>query len=367
MTTISRPRFDLGYVTPNWFASVMGTGIVSVAVVGLPVSDTTFVPALRHGVGLLLWALALALLIAISAATVGHWLHHPEVARRHHLHPTMAHFYGAAPMALLTAGAATLLIGYRVIGAESAVALDWVLWTVGSLGGLTTFAVIPYFALTRQTATLADAFGGWLMPVVPPMVSASTGALLIPHTPVALRHSLLVACYLLFALSLAACVVIIPVVLHRMAVRGLGGHGRAPAAMVPTVWILLGPLGQSVAAANLLAAKAGLARADVAALHRFAVDYGVIVWSLASLWVAIAAVMTTTTARRGLPFTLTWWSFTFPMGTYVTGSAALWAQTGNLTFRASALGGFAVLVIAWTIVAARTVRGICTGVLLAAP
>jgi hypothetical protein len=43
------------------------------------------------------------------------------------------------------------------------------------------------------------------MPVVPPMVSAATGALLLPHTPAGQpRLTLLPACSAMFGLSLRA-------------------------------------------------------------------------------------------------------------------------------------------------------------------
>ena len=48
----------------------------------------------------------------------------------------MAPFYGCPPMALLTVGAATLLIGSQVIGTHAAVVVDSVLWGLGTAGGL---------------------------------------------------------------------------------------------------------------------------------------------------------------------------------------------------------------------------------------
>ena len=51
---------DLG---PNWFASVMGTGIVAIAAATLP-----FRIAGLHVFALVIWALAAAWLIALSAA-----------------------------------------------------------------------------------------------------------------------------------------------------------------------------------------------------------------------------------------------------------------------------------------------------------
>ena len=93
------------------------------------------------------------------------------------------------------------------------------------------------------------------MPVVWPMESAPTGALLIPHLPAChLRLSLLLACYAMFGISLIASVIVITQLWQRL-VR----HSIGPAVMVPTLWIVLGPLGQSITAASLLGAAARLA------------------------------------------------------------------------------------------------------------
>ena len=51
---------------------------------------------------LAIWALAAALLIALTAATIMHWLRHRQTARSHARDPVMAHFDGAPPMAVLT-------------------------------------------------------------------------------------------------------------------------------------------------------------------------------------------------------------------------------------------------------------------------
>jgi tellurite resistance protein TehA-like permease len=58
--------------------------------------------------------------------------------------------------------------------------------------------------------------------------------------------------------------------------------------------------------------------------------------------------------RRGLPFGLTWWSFTFPVGTCVTGTIALAARSGSEVFRGAAGVLFVLLAAAWLAVAART-------------
>ena len=121
------------------------------------------------------WVIAAVLLAVLLVAVGGHWLRHPTVARSHARNPQMAHFYGAAPMALLTVGAGAVLVGKDLIGERIAVDLDWVLWTAGTLGGLFTAVSIPFLMFTQHDVEPDAAFGGWLMPVVPPMVSAADG------------------------------------------------------------------------------------------------------------------------------------------------------------------------------------------------
>jgi C4-dicarboxylate transporter/malic acid transport protein len=359
LATLDDHRLALAAIGPNWFASVMGTSIVVTAAATLPVSA----PWLRP-FALGMWLLAGLLLVAVTAATVGHWIRHPERARAHLDNPVMAHFYGAPPMALLAFGAATLLVGGDVVGAPTALALDVVLWLTGTALGLLTAVAVPYRLFTRLDVPPDGAFGGWLMPVVPPMVSAATGALLVPHTPAGqLRETLLLSCYAMFGLSLLASVVIITLLWGRLAQHKVG-----PAAMVPTLWIVLGPLGQSITAADNLGTRAALALPSpyADALRAFGLVYGVPVWGFALMWAAVAAALTVRAARSGLPFTLSWWSFTFPVGTVVTGTSDLALASGSDLFRGAAVLFFAGLVAAWLVVAVRTAVGTWSGRLLRA-
>ena len=345
---------------PNWFASVMGTGIVATAGAGLPVH----VPG-AHVFSRVVWVFAAVLLVVLVIAVSVQWFRHPTVARSHSRNPQMAHFYGACPMALLTVGSGAILIGRDLIGDRIAVDLAWVLWTAGTVGGLFTAVSIPFVMFTQFNVEPDAAFGGWLMPVVPPMVSAAAGALLVPHmAPGTGRTTMLYGCYAMFGLSLFAGLIIISMIWSRLALYGTSGTAR-----VPTLWIVLGPLGQGITAAGLLGTAAALAvPADLAkAMNLFAVLFGVPVWGFALLWIVLATSLTVRTLRRGMPFALTWWSLTFPVGTFVTGTTQLAVHTGLPAFRVAALIAYAGLLCTWGLVAVRTARGSVGGSLFAPP
>ncbi len=203
------------------------------------------------------------------------------------------------------------------------------------------------------------------MPVVPPMVSAASGALLISHigSPSG-RATLLYGCYAMFGMSLVAALIIITMIWSRLAHYGSSGSTR-----VPTLWIVLGPLGQSMTAAGLLGAQAHLAVAApiASALNTMAILYGVPVFGFVILWAALAGALTIRAHRRQMGFALTWWSFTFPVGTCVTGTTQLALHTGLPAFRWAAVIAYAGLLSAWLTVAIRTGLGSYTGRLLVRP
>jgi C4-dicarboxylate transporter/malic acid transport protein len=354
LADLEHPGDVFRHLGPNWYAPVMGTGIVANAAALLPIGVSGLRP-----VALGVWLLAAAMLLLVTAATAVHWLRFPQNARRHHHDPAMAPFYGAPPMALLTVGAGALLLGRDLIGLRAAVTVDEILWTLGTVTGLVSAVAIPYLMFTDHKLALSDVFGFWLMPVVPPMVSAATGAGLIAHLPAGQdRLALLLACYALFGISLFASLIIITLLWGRLAIHGVG-----PARLVPTLWIVLGPLGQSITATGLLGhAASGVIPAPYAtAMHAMTVVYGIPVWGFAITWLAIAAIITTRTAREHLPFSLTWWSFTFPIGTVVTGTSqlALYTHANFLTYASVAL--YALLITAWLTVATDTTRGVLHG------
>ena len=81
------------------------------------------------------------------------------------------------------------------------------------------------------------------------------------------------------------------------------------------------------------------------------------------VWLVLAAAITLRTARSagGLPFALTWWSFTFPVGTCVTGTIALATRSHDLVLQDWSVVLYVLLVVAWLGVAVRTVLFVVRG------
>ena len=228
--------------------------------------------------------------------------------------------------------------------------------------GLATSVWIPFRMITAHDHQTATALPAWLMPIVPPMVSASTGAFLLDHVPAGQpRLTLMAACYALFGLSLVVGMITMTMIWSRL-VHG----GMPPLQAAPTVWITLGMIGQSITATNLLGSRAATVfvgdQAVVATgLHVFGIVYGFAMGGFGILMFVLATLLTVHAGLRGLRFSLTWWSFTFPVGTCVTGATALGTATGISAIHGMAIGLYVVLLAAWATVASHTLRGTVTG------
>jgi tellurite resistance protein TehA-like permease len=369
------------HLGPNWYASVMGTAIVATAGAALPLD----IPGLRTACAAV-WALALVMLVGLLAARAAHWTHHRDQARAHLLDPAMAPFYGCLSMALLAVGGGALVVGRDWIGTRAAVALDATLFTTGTLVGLAAAVAVPYLLIVRNRTDPhlnqvqnpaqgparypaqgpAQASPVWLLPLVAPMVSAALGPLLVPHLPAGqAQQTLLLACFAMFGLSLLATLVMLPLIFARL----VTGGSPLPLALTPTLFLVLGPLGQSTTAVNNFADTApGVMPAPYdQGFGILAVLYGVPVMGFALLWLVLATALVVRARRRGMGFAMTWWAFTFPVGTCVTGAEGLARHTGLAAYDWLAVVLYVALVSAWAVAAVHTARGLVSGRLLAAP
>lgn len=329
-------------VGPPWFGAVMGTGILSSLLqrAELGVLSAVGAPALLGLGWLLLLGLTLGYLVRLRAG---------ETSLRQSVAAVAdATAWGLVAMGVLSIGGATLAV-LPDLGAPTglAVALAGALWAAGTVLGLVTTLA---FARRVPREPGAPTFT-WGLPVVPPMVSATTGA--------ALAAALTTSGVALVVLVVsAACFVLSLVVGGWIFVAAYRNHRRVPLPLVASVsaWIPLGIVGQSTAAAQGIAAETGRWSSAGASAETLAVGYGVVALVAGVPLVLWAVRRTVTGLAQGMPFSPGWWALTFPLGTLALGSGALGAGTGSAALEALGVALTLALVGTWTFCALATVR-----------
>ncbi|ACI97466.1 TDT family transporter [Rhodospirillum centenum] len=350
------------HFTPNWFTASMGTGILALALNQFPLP----VPGL-HGLARALWLLNIGLFGLFCLLYGARWLCCFDEARRIFRHPVMSMFLGAIPMALATILNGCLVFGPELIGA-AAVPLAHVLWEVDAVLAVACGILVPYCMVTRQDHALERMTAVWLLPVVACEVAAASGGLLVAHLPAAHGYPVLLLSYVLWALSVPAALGILVILLLRLVLHKLPGRDMAASG-----WLALGPIGTGALAllllgqeAQRLGGSAGPAGLGDAAFG-IGIVGGLILWGYGLWWLALAVLKTAHYLRRGMPFNLGWWGFTFPLGVYSLATLALGRLTGFVPFSGIGAGLVVCLALFWTVVAARTLRGALSGRLFHAP
>jgi C4-dicarboxylate transporter/malic acid transport protein len=334
-------------VGPAWFTSVMGTGILAIGIAATPLAFPG-----RADLALALWLLAVALFAIHTALLLAKFALRPADARATLTNPVAMHAWGAPPMAAFTVAVGSLTIGAHVFAPAACIALAQALFIAGVIGSVATAFAVPLQLITTHDLTLDHVNGTWLLAVVPPIVASVPAALLSPFWPAALRGTMLGLAYALLGLGVLLAALVIGVFFLRLVLH------KVPAApLVPATWIVVGPLGQSIAG---FVALGGAARsvwpAYGAGLAFAGVAYGVVMWGFALYWLAMAIVLTLRALRNGVAFTLGWWAFTFPVGVLTAGTIALYHATGATIYAVAGIALLALLATMWTLVATRSLH-----------
>lgn len=349
---VTRPtrRSSLPPAGPAWYPSVMGTGILA-TLTQIHIGSTAVGRVLAVGWLVIAWALLVTLSVVFAGRIAA-----DRRALTSTIHdPTNVAMWGTVSMGLLAVGAATdtVLPALSPGRLHLAWSLDVVLWTLGTVLGVVTALGFASLLVRRDIGTPTAVWG---LPIVPPMVSATTGSALVPQVASPEGRLWLtvitVACFFL-ALSLGA--VVFGVVYHSH-----WRHSPVPLAASASTWIPLGIVGQSTAAAQAMAAQAerDLDPALRDSIQHLANVYGWVTLAIGVPLVAYAVVVTVRGFVRRMPFNLGWWALTFPIGTLSLGSHLLGIGASQPGMSLAGRVAWLTLVGTWSLCAVGTVRGL---------
>lgn len=346
--------------TPNWFAANMGTGILALMLVQFPYGHwgQKFI-AQGLGVINIVFFVLFALLFMSRA------IFYPASFRRLIHHPVQSLFIGAIPMGFGTIVNGMILIWPITV---SSLQITTVMWWADVVLALCSVLLVPFFMFTAQDHSVERMTAAWLLPIVPPEVSAASGGLLAQHLEPSQGASVIYVSYLLWAMSVLLSMGILAILLLRLTLHKLPHRDMAVSA-----WLPLGPLGTGAMAMITLglADQKVFAGTSLAAMGQFGSMAGLfvalILWGFGLWWMVMAILFTLRYLREGLPFNMGWWGFTFPLGVFNAATYLLAHETGWPVFLPLGALFTVALTIFWVIVTHRSFIGMRSGRLFRAP
>lgn len=299
-----------------------------------------------------------AVLAAILVvAYIARWVAHLDAALADLRHPVLGPLYGLFPGGLIVVAVLVAAIGPSLLPAGAVTPSVATLTIIGAVLAFAIAATFTYLLFTGETDAQA-VNGGWLIPPVVNIIVPLGLVPLLTHVAPSTGRLLLALSYAYFGIGFFLFILVISMVHDRLVL-----HPLPSAALAPSLWIFLGPVGAGSLALLGLAKGAapffGPSAPAVSTLTLLVVSafWGFGLWALTA-----AALLLMRYLRRGpLPYGLGWWGFTFPIGAYAVATlniARAW-QSGWLEGFAVAL--VVALAVFWLIVAGRTLWAVFTG------
>ncbi len=290
-----RPGFSVGDLTPGYFASVMGTGIVSI---GAQLKGLTLLATA------LFWV-ALVLYLALAVLHVWRFVaHRARMAEDFH-DPARAFGFFTFIAATNVVAAALVGTGHRDIAIG--------LLVVSGIGWLVLGYVIPWTAVlgSHRRPMLDTANGTWFIWAVASQSVAVVAASLEPHIP-SVRNELAILAVMAWSIGLilyAACAVF--VMLRAML------YPFRPEDFDPPYWVAMGAVAISVVAGARVVEMESAPMVDVT--RDLAAGTSVVLWGFATWLVPVlfaVGVWRHLVHRIPLRYQPTLWSMVFPLGMY---------------------------------------------------
>lgn len=246
---------------------------------------------------------------------------HPQAVKAEFHHPIQGNFFAAATMTLMILASSLI---------RPAPALAETLWAIGAVTNLAVTVAIVTAWISRDWK-VTHAAPVWFIPVV--------GNLIIPIVGTPLGYSEIG--WMMFAVGLLFWVVLFTIIFYRLI---FDAPMQGP--LRPTIFILITPPSLCFIAHTVLS--------------------GGLVNGISQMFLGIAiftflALIPQVPALVRLPFSLSWWSYVFPLAAFSTACTLYADALGTASSKTLAIGAIALVTVVTLIVTVHTVRYIMAG------
>ncbi|KAF1996748.1 C4-dicarboxylate transporter/malic acid transport protein [Amniculicola lignicola CBS 123094] len=344
----------------------MGTGIVSIILHAFSEQYPEHHGVL-HVLSIAFFVLNCVLFTIIMVITVLRYTLYPATWSLMLSEPTQSLFLGTIPM-----GFATIVNMFVAICVPSWGGVTWRfawgMWWLDVVVSVVICFGLPFQMMTKHRVAHETMTAVWLLPVVSTIVAAASGAVVADCLPDP-RFSLwtILTSYVLWGTGVPIAFVIMTIYFHRLTV-----HKLPPQAVIASVFLPLGPMGQGGYGIMELGAQAKRIFPDLGTLHPAAGEIlyvqgwliAIIMWGFGLLWffLAVASI-----SRSKFPFNMGWWGFTFPLGTFAMSTLTMAQELPSQFFKILGTIFGTCVILLWFVVMAGTVKNILYGQLFEAP
>ncbi|GAB6148127.1 TDT family transporter [Stetteria hydrogenophila] len=328
--------------SPAWFASVMGTGIVAVT----SLFYSQYLPFLK-ALAYFTFYLNVALFFVLLVPWILRWIFFREEALADLEHPVNSNFY-----ATISAGMIVLAVDFIVVGRN--MTAGEVFWLIGTIATIFFGVVTPYIMFRGGHIKIDHISPAWFIPPIGLIIIPVPGSFFVNRFSGILREFVIALNYFGWGAGFFLYIALFTIAMYRFIL-----HHPLPSILAPTIWMNIGPIGAgTIALVNLIKSSP-----FITVKEPFLV-FALMFWGFGIWWFIMAIMMTFYYIKRvGLPYAMSWWAFTFPLGAY---SAASHIVSEIFGFKLIDYIGFAVyilLLITWTITFAKTLENTLNGTL----
>ena len=282
--------------TPSWFASVMGTGILAMT----SLFYSKYLPVLKN-LAYILFYFNILLFSVLLVPWILRWIFFKKEAINDLEHPILSNFYATIAIAMLVLAADFIVIGKNMEIGE-------VFWFIGTLFTIFFGILTPYLMFKGEHVRLEHINPAWFIPPVGLIVIPIAGSLIIPHLSGTLQEFIIFLNYFGWGAGFFIYLSLLAVCMYRFIL-----HHPLPNTLAPTIWINLGPIGAgTVALINLIKNSSFITMPEPF------FTFGFLFWGFGIWWFMMAVILTLHYIKKlELPYAMSWWAFTFPLGAYV--------------------------------------------------
>lgn len=340
------------HFSPAWFAAVMGTAVIPLAI--------SFIPAtLVRPVAGAFMLLSAAMFLAMLAPWTWRFIRYPANVRGDLHHPIAANFFPTMPISLIILALDLLKFPDLFFAPAVSREIAFYLWLVGALGIYVMGFAILERIFRHEGIKLSHANFGWYIPPVSKLIIPVAGfelAQLFPaRTDLTFGLSIISLGVGFFLFLFVGAAVYHRYIFEQLPMSRFAATffiGMAPTAILAVILFKMLHLFEAVP----LLGMDGHVFGPLAKL-------GILMnWGFAAWWFVMALLVVAHYLRRlELPYALSWWAFTFPTGALTVATGVAWKASGFGFIQLLYYGLSAFLLIVWTLVLVRTLRGVVSG------